>query len=195
MRSITWQLVSSLLLNGFSFCTVDASATVLSIRTEELKRNSMKPTRIHQSLCLLLIPFALEAQSPSTWNKIQQKILNQNCITCHVAGSFFATQSGLTLTSDSAYIKLVNVRPRNYAAAADSLVRVSSIGGLVGLVKSYIWEKLDASNQAHFYTAHPNYGALMPLDFPISPTVNWHSSRTGSLPELHKLVLLQTQAS
>lgn len=37
MRYITWQLVSSLLLNGFSFCTVDASATVLSIRTESLR--------------------------------------------------------------------------------------------------------------------------------------------------------------
>ena len=35
----------------------------------------------------------------ATWETIQQDILNINCVGCHTAGSSFARQSGLILTS------------------------------------------------------------------------------------------------
>jgi len=124
----------------------------------------------HTSFLVLAIfgvlPPSVQAQDPSTWGKIQERILNQNCIECHVRGSSFANQSGLVLTADSSYGNLVDVRPRNAAAGADSLVRVSSRGGLIGLAKSFLWEKIDAPNQDHFYTDHPYYGSLMPLGRP-----------------------------
>jgi hypothetical protein len=108
----------------------------------------------------------LHAQQTSTWQKIQQDILNRNCISCHSAGTTFATQSGLVLTQDVAYDNLVGVPPKNNAAAADGLLRVSPSSGFAGLQQSFIWEKIDASNQNHFYNDHPNYGQLMPLGLP-----------------------------
>jgi len=109
---------------------------------------------------------AAHAQQTSTWQRIQQDILNRNCISCHSAGTSFATQSGLVLTQDVAYDNLVAAPPKNSAAAADRLLRVSAIGGFAGLQQSFIWEKIDASNQNHFYNDHPNYGQLMPLGLP-----------------------------
>ena len=118
---------------------------------------------------LALLPlFAVSArsQNPSTWETIQEKILNQNCVGCHIAGSSFARQSDLVLTPDVAYDNLVGVRPRNTAAAADSLWRVSRAGGFQGMFLSYLLEKIDAPNQEHFYNGHPGYGQLMPLGLP-----------------------------
>ena len=109
---------------------------------------------------------AAHAQQTSTWQRIQQDIFNRNCISCHSAGTSFATQSGLVLTQDVAYDNLVAAPPKNSAAAADGLLRVSPSGGFAGLQQSYIWEKIDASNQNHFYNDHPNYGQLMPLGSP-----------------------------
>ena len=109
---------------------------------------------------------SLQAQSPSTWGKIQQGIFNKNCIVCHSPGTSFAVQSGLILTADSAYQQLVDARPRNAAAHADSLLRVSSQAGLPALYKSFLWEKINAPDQAHFYSDHPYYGSIMPLGFP-----------------------------
>jgi hypothetical protein len=108
----------------------------------------------------------LQAQQTSTWQKIQQEIFDRNCISCHSEGTSFARQSGLVLTQDVAYSSLVGAPPKNGAAATDLLLRVSPAGGFGGLQQSFIWEKIDASNQNHFYNDHPHYGQLMPLGLP-----------------------------
>ena len=106
-----------------------------------------------------------EHQEISTWNTIQHDIFAANCVSCHSAGTAFARQSGLVLTPDLAYSELLNTAPRNAAAAQDGLVLLSN-GGLAGLFKSYLWEKINAPDQAHFYADHPNYGTQMPLGRP-----------------------------
>lgn len=99
----------------------------------------------------------------STWDVIQGTILDNNCVQCHFEGSSFATQSGLVLTADVAYDNLIDVPPNNRAAAAAGLVRVSSEGGLAAPHQSFLWEKVNVVQQAHFYADHPEYGAFMPL--------------------------------
>jgi hypothetical protein len=116
-------------------------------------------------LCAML-PTAAAAQDDSTWSLIQHTILNNNCVSCHRAGQSFATQSDLILTEDTAYDQLLDVLPKNTAARADGLKRVSSIGGFPGLQQSFLWEKINAPEQLHFYDDHPNYGAIMPLGLP-----------------------------
>ena len=103
----------------------------------------------------------------STWAQIQRDILDPNCTSCHSAGTSFARQSGLVLTDDVAFAQLVDVEPRNAAAQTDRLVRVSRLGGLPGMEKSFLWEKINAPQQDHFYSDHPHYGALMPLGQPF----------------------------
>ena len=107
----------------------------------------------------------VEPQKTSTWNAIQHDIFASNCVSCHSAGTSFARQSGLVLTPDLAYSQLINSVPRNAAAAQDGLVLLSN-EGLAGLFKSYLWEKINAPDQEHFYADHPNYGAQMPLGRP-----------------------------
>ena len=102
----------------------------------------------------------------ATWETIQQDILNINCVRCHAAGTSFARQSGLVLTQDVAYGQLIDVMPRNTAAAGDGLKRVSSAGGLPGVEQSFLLEKIGAPEQDHFYDDHPHYGAIMPLGQP-----------------------------
>ena len=108
---------------------------------------------------------SVEPQETSTWNAIQHDIFASNCVSCHSAGTAFARQSGLVLTPDLAYSQLINSVPRNAAAAQDGLVLLSN-EGLAGLFKSYLWEKINAPDQEHFYADHPNYGAQMPLGRP-----------------------------
>ena len=105
---------------------------------------------------------SVEPQEVSTWNVIQHDIFASNCVSCHSAGTSFARQSGLVLTPDLAYSQLINTVPRNAAAAQDGLVLLSD-EGLGGLFKSYLWEKINAPNQEHFYSDHPTYGEQMPL--------------------------------
>ena len=102
----------------------------------------------------------------ATWDIIQSRILDANCVQCHFEGSSFATQSGLVLSSDVSYDNLIDVPPRNSAAAAAGLVRVSSVGGLPAPHQSFLWEKINAPNQSHFYAEHADYGSLMPLGLP-----------------------------
>lgn len=102
----------------------------------------------------------------STWEVIQQEILNQSCISCHVAGNFYADQSGLILTEDVAYEEILNVTPVNSSAAEDGLVIVSDDGGLLALQTSFIWEKVEIWDQTHYFADHPNYGSLMPMGGP-----------------------------
>ena len=126
----------------------------------------MKPSVLVLTLLLGAIPRSLSAQETSTWDVIRDHILKGNCASCHASGTSFARQSGLVLTPESAYSNLVDVAPTNAAAESDGLVRVSSAGGAPGLFQSFLWEKIDASEQEHFYTDHPNYGAIMPLGRP-----------------------------
>ncbi|MXY81320.1 MAG: hypothetical protein F4Y91_04450 [Gemmatimonadetes bacterium] len=108
---------------------------------------------------------SVEPQETSTWDTIQHDIFASNCVSCHSVGTSFARQSGLVLTPDLAYSQLINSVPRNAAAAQDGLVLLSN-EGLAGLFKSYLWEKINAPDQDHFYADHPNYGAQMPLGRP-----------------------------
>ena len=82
-----------------------------------------------------------------------------------MSGSTFAFQSDLILTSDVAYGELINVVPNNAAAASDGLLRVGN-EGLSSLYTSFLWEKINAPDQEHFYSDHPYYGALMPFNPP-----------------------------
>lgn len=101
----------------------------------------------------------------SSWELVQQKIFEPNCVSCHTAGTSFAKQSDLVLTADVGYEQLVNRVPKNAAAAADGLVLLNT-DGVSGLPWSFLWEKIDAPNQAHFYADHPEYGSIMPLGLP-----------------------------
>ncbi len=114
-------------------------------------------------LSIAIVIQIISAQTPSTWNVIQRNILDKQCISCHTAGTTFANQSGLVLTQDAAYQQLVDVPPKNSSALKDSLMRVSSKGSFPGIAKSFLWEKVDASQQSHFNNDHPYYGAIMPL--------------------------------
>ena len=100
----------------------------------------------------------------STWDIIQTEIFAGQCVSCHTAETSFGRQSGLILTPDLAYEQLVGATPTNAAAAADGLLRVSALEqGMPGLLKSYLWEKINAPDQQHFYGDHPFYGELMPF--------------------------------
>lgn len=110
-------------------------------------------------------PTPTETEPTSSWEFIQQKIFKPNCVTCHSSGSTFAVQSDLILTADIGYEQLINRTPKNAAAAADGLVLVNT-DGVAGLPWSFLWEKIDAPNSAHFYDDHPEYGSIMPLGLP-----------------------------
>ena len=98
----------------------------------------------------------------STYNVIQTQIWDTQCISCHVAGSTFANQSDLVLTNDVSYEQLINRAPNNAAALEDGLELVGT-EGLSSLYKSFLWEKINANDLEHFYSDHPQYGAIMPL--------------------------------
>ena len=112
-----------------------------------------------------LEPEPQEPVATSTWDIIQTVILDKNCVECHVAGASFATQSDLVLTSSVAYSQLVNRAPKNPVALADGLTLVGT-EGLASVDKSFLWEKINAPDQAHYFDDHPGYGALMPLGKP-----------------------------
>lgn len=97
-----------------------------------------------------------------TYEVIQTQIWDTQCISCHSAGSTFAKQSDLVLTTGESYDQLVGRAPNNKAALEDGLELVGT-EGLPSLFKSYLWEKLNANDQEHFYSDHPLYGAIMPL--------------------------------
>ena len=112
-----------------------------------------------------LEPEPQEPVATSTWDIIQTVIFDKNCVECHVAGASFATQSDLVLTSSVAYSQLVNRAPKNPVALADGLTLVGT-EGLASVDKSFLWEKINAPDQAHYFDDHPGYGALMPLGKP-----------------------------
>lgn len=121
--------------------------------------------RVLPLLVAVLVQASLFAQPGSTWQTVQQRIFDRHCIGCHAVGGYPpAVQTGLILTADSAYRKLINIRPYNVAAANDTLVRVSTIGGIPSLAKSFLWQKVNAPNSINLPAG---YGNIMPLGLPF----------------------------
>ena len=120
------------------------------------------------SLFYLSLLFYISCQDPidnkiePTWTVVQKSILKPNCANCHMSGSAIERQSGLSLADSDSYNSLVGVTPKNESAKKDGLLIVSTEGGMKGLTKSYLWEKINAYDQEHFLTDHPEYGQLMP---------------------------------
>ena len=102
----------------------------------------------------------------STFEVIQSQVFETNCVACHSAGTSFARQSDLVLTLDVAYENLIDREPANSSAAADGLLLVGT-QGLPSLYSSFLWEKINAPDQEHFYEDHAEYGELMPLGLPV----------------------------
>ena len=101
----------------------------------------------------------------SSWAIIQSQIFEPNCVVCHTAGNSFAKQSGLVLTAKEGYDNLIDRTPKNEAAKADGLMLLET-KGLESLYSSFLWEKINANDQEHFYQDHPDYGSIMPLGLP-----------------------------
>ena len=59
-------------------------------------------------------------------------------------------------------VSMVAVSPKNISAKEDGLVIVSNEGGLKGLGKSFLWEKINAYDREHYLENHPDYGQMMP---------------------------------
>lgn len=95
------------------------------------------------------------APEPSSFNRIQTQIFDTQCVSCHVAGNRFATESGLVLDAARSYTSLVGMRPTNPEARADGLLLVSPHSA----DRSLLYHKLhwDAGHHAR------SYGAPMPL--------------------------------
>jgi hypothetical protein len=110
-------------------------------------------------------PGPLTPPERATWDIVRDEIFAARCVACHTTGTSYAIQSNLVLTADVAYAQLIDIQPSNSAARADGLVRLGR-QGLASLGTSFLWEKINAPNQAHFYSDHPGYGALMPLGEP-----------------------------
>ena len=98
----------------------------------------------------------------STWNIIQEEILVSSCFNCHASETAITKQSGLDLSNNEAYGQMVGVSPKNIAAKEDGLVIVSNEGGMKGLAKSFLWEKINAYDREHYLSDHPEYGQMMP---------------------------------
>ena len=106
-------------------------------------------------------------ENRNTWTIINQDILTPKCANCHYEGSFFAETSNLILTEDISYNQLLNRNPDNIGALNDGLTLLSNEGGLLGLLLSFVWEKININNESHYYSEHPYYGEIMPLGGPF----------------------------
>ena len=116
---------------------------------------------------IILINYILnDVEERDSWQIINEDILSSKCAQCHYEGSFYAETSNLILTEEIAYSQLINRSPNNTSAADDNLVLISDEAGLLGLLQSYFWEKINIKNENHFYSEHPQYGELMPLGGP-----------------------------
>jgi len=132
----------------------------------------MKNTQSFRILYLLsvagLLSSCADSSAPSgpetmsSFEVIQHAVFDNNCVSCHTAGTSFARQSDLVLTADVSYEQLVGRAPSNTHAAEAGLVRVSDVG-TGGLERSYLWEKINAPASEHLYSDHPEYGEIMPL--------------------------------
>ncbi len=126
---------------------------------------------MHKIFLLVIVSFLIvscgstEIAERSSWEIIQEEILEPNCVACHTAGTSFANQSNLVLTKDVAYGQLVDREPNNAAAKADGLELVGT-KGLESLYNSFLWEKINYPDYEHYYADHAEYGELMPLGGP-----------------------------
>ncbi len=150
----------------------------------EFQRHGLALMRYSHLLTVIFLGFAfalnscdsntIEEEEPKidlstldTYEVIQRVIFDANCVSCHVAGSPVAQQSGLVLTEDVSYASILDQQPRNPAARADDRVYVGS-EGLASLAKSYLWEKINYPDQEHFFADHPGYFDLMPPGKPLT---------------------------
>lgn len=91
--------------------------------------------------------------SKSSWLALQVKVINPTCTGCHSAGTDYALQSGLVLSSDVAYRNLIGVAAHYENANKDGLLRVKQ--GFAD--SSLLYMKL------HGIPAGKDYGNPMPL--------------------------------
>ena len=91
----------------------------------------------------------------SSFGRIQTRIFDRACTSCHTSGTSFTAQSGLALEAAVSYASLVNAPSKNDAARADGLRRV--VPG--NPEKSLLYHKLlwEAGHHAH------DYGSPMPM--------------------------------
>ena len=122
-----------------------------------------------KSFLKLILPLFLlnacvkkEEGTNTTWQVVQDEILTPQCANCHMSGTAIMKQSGLDLSKGNAYGAMVAVSPKNISAKEDGLVIVSNEGGLKGLGKSFLWEKINAYDREHYLENHPDYGQMMP---------------------------------
>ena len=69
-------------------------------------------------LILVFIFFSCEEidnAEQSTWNIIEEKIIETSCVNCHVTGSTMTKQSGLDLSQNDTYSRLVG-DPKKYSS-------------------------------------------------------------------------------
>ena len=118
-------------------------------------------------VALVSLIVSSENETRDTWQIINEDILTPKCANCHYEGSFFAETSNLVLTEEVAYQQLINRIPDNNAASDFGLVLLSDQQGMLGLLRSYLWEKININNEVHFYNEHPQYGEIMPLGGPF----------------------------
>ncbi len=112
-----------------------------------------------------LLLFGCEESKESTrttWQVIEQDILTPSCANCHMQGTAIVKQSGLDLSEGKAYDAMVGIQPKNTAAKNEGLYIVSNAGGMKGLGKSFLWEKINAHDREHYLADHPEYGQMMP---------------------------------
>lgn len=91
----------------------------------------------------------------TSFTRLQQKVIQPACNSCHAAGQPFATQSGLVLDQPVAYANLVNAPVKNSVAIAHGMKQVLPRN----LDNSLFYQKLllrDPSKPQHF-------GSPMPL--------------------------------
>lgn len=118
-----------------------------------------------QSILIALLLVGCERNNEvlrSSWQVLNEDIFNTSCINCHMTGTAIEKQSGLDLSKDNAYDEMVGVEPKNIAAKEDGLYIVSNEGGMKGLSRSFLWEKINAHDREHYLADHPDYGQMMP---------------------------------
>jgi len=93
--------------------------------------------------------------SDASFTRIQREILDRQCISCHKTGDANARQSGLVLTSDSAYQQLVGVASLQALAKSSGIPRIKAFKS----DSSLFYHKLAWIPGHHSV----NYGNLMPM--------------------------------
>src|SRR5688500_293489 len=91
----------------------------------------------------------------SSFDRIQATVFDNQCVSCHRAGTSFAAQSGLILEAGQAYDNLVNALPTNAAARTEGLRRVAPFNA----AGSLLYHKLSWAVGHH----SASYGSPMPL--------------------------------